>query len=266
LKGATVLDGTRYRITLDNFALVAKPKQESAVLICVSHDTLDSGDNDALLGMFPYRTSGQHDGDQHVWQVVRAIAERVPVYVVRGLVPRPICDYNRPEDEAFEDPSVRGAYEAYHWAIKEVLEEIVGQGMTPLVIDFHGTSEGQHQITLGTKNRQTVWSRVDSVIGARLNERGYSVFVPAETTLVPGVPDFADGEHTIVYLSALGYESLQVELEREFRNPLDLMPATLLAMTFADIIVWLNRTRRQQALPGPIHMSKRARAIPGPLA
>lgn len=256
-----MLVGPGYTWRSERFVLTGTPDQPTSVVIAIPHDTLDYGYNDLFKGLIPYRPFGQPDGDQWTSIIAMSIAANAPVYIVRGLVPRPIIDYNRRPSEAYArdaDPTIRAAYRAYHRAINRAVQEIRANGRNPLVIDLHGTSDqpayGTFDAMFGSFNRRTVWSNVDQVFGALLagckdrHGRYNRVFVPQETTAIPNTPDFAAGEYTIWRLARMGpkarrCEAFQIETVKRFRNPRNRRDGLKFGRDIAYAVRVINRTR-----------------------
>ncbi len=205
------------------------------VTLSVPHDTLSGYE---LQGLVPERARGVRGKDKLVWPVVRDVVIQTPAAVVRGLLPRSICDYNRAEppgvcydfygsrepDAAYESPAVAVLWRAYHEAISRRLTLARRAGLRPLLLDMHGFGRpapyGEFDLILGTGNRASVGSDVDLRLGEHLSRAGYRVFVPKERPRVPGVDDYLDAEHTVRWHAVSdGVDAIQIELSRRFRVP-----------------------------------------------
>jgi N-formylglutamate amidohydrolase len=241
----------RYLVGQRDFVLTLSPAiGVTRVTISVPHDP--PGSEQELTGLLPTRNRGVRGKDVAVWPIVQDIALSAPIHVVRGLLPRSACDYNRAAppgirydryskaepDSAYEDAAIAPYWRAYHAAIAERVQSTLTSGVKPLLLDFHGFSRpapyGDYDLILGTGNRRTVSSNVDLQFGAHLKACGYKVFVPADEPHTPGVDDYMDADHTVHAASLLGADAIQVEASMRFRAPGAKREGQRLARVVAD--------------------------------
>lgn len=153
-------------------------------------------------------------------------------YVVAAQFHREFIDANRIAGEAYESPSAKPVYEAYHRHISESVTEIRKNfGGEGLLIDIHGQGRDTTSIFRGTVNGVTVMRLIEkqgaasftgdgSLLGL-LAIDGY-VIVPANTP--PGLPaedrDYNGGFTVRTYGSSheKGIDAIQLELGGRLRN------------------------------------------------
>jgi N-formylglutamate amidohydrolase len=225
---------TAYRIGMKDFVLTVDPLTgPAAVTISIPHDTLG---NQTFGKLVPARLGGVQVRDRAVWAMARDVAAEAQVNLVRGLLPRAICDYNRARPPgisysryeahdgtpAYDLDAVGPFWQAYHGAIWERLRLARERGLTPLLLDFHGFTRpsplGHFDVILGTGNRSSVNTDVDRQLGEHLRGCGYTVFVPETEPVVPGQDDYMDAEHTTLSVGKNGLaDAIQVEIFRDFR-------------------------------------------------
>jgi N-formylglutamate amidohydrolase len=217
-----VLRTERYELEQRDFVLTMDPAGGVVpVTISVPHDTLDGLE---LEGLVSWRQGGVINRDRRVWPLARDVALAYPVQVVRGLLPRTVCDYNRASDQAFEALELEPLWAAYHGAIRARLEAAKYQYGQALLLDLHGYAQqpsyGDYDVILGTLNRMTVTTTVDQELGVWLRKAGYRVFVPASEPVRAGVSDWLNGQYTVEAGAAeLGCDAIQIEIFRRFRLP-----------------------------------------------
>ncbi len=74
-------------------------------------------------------------------------------YLAAGLIRRSIIDYNRPLEEAYEDPGAAPHYRDFHHALEESVAECLKKLGVCLLLDIHGsrgTGSGDPHVILGT--------------------------------------------------------------------------------------------------------------------
>lgn len=216
-----------------DFVEVIKPQgQCGPVTISVPHNGLRL---ETLGRRLPRRSGITARGDGATWAIARDVAAMANVAVVRGLLPRICCDYNRDEPEpnqsmqdpaerAFDDWSVSPWWRAYHGQVTASLLAARARGLQPLLIDMHGFSAQRaprefqnYDIILGTGNRTTVAADEDLFLGEFLANRGYKVFVPRIHPVVCQ-GDHLNGRYTVrSVFRQLGVSAIQFEIERRFR-------------------------------------------------
>lgn len=252
------LPTSEYRITQRDFCLMLDPDGigPARVTLSIPHDTLEP---ELFSGLVPKRSAGVHGRDRRVWFVARDIARVVPVQIVRGLLPRGVCDYNRfrppgisyeldpslSAQTAFDDEAVAPFWAAYHEAVRLRLYRTHGAGIRPLLMDFHGFGRpapyGDFDIILGTGNRTTVFSDIDFEFGEWLSTHGYDVFVPREEPMIANQSDYMDADYTTRSIAQdLGFDAVQVEIAHRFRSDDAGERGRRLAIVIADFIRGLS--------------------------
>lgn len=87
-------------------------------------------------------------------------AAGIEPYWILTTVTRCACDFNRPEETAFENVAVAPYYHHYHRTIEKYVEECTGGDATEyvLLLDIHGQSEPGYKdkILRGTQNGKTL--------------------------------------------------------------------------------------------------------------
>lgn len=187
--------------------------------------------------------------DLRVWAIVRDVLLQVPVNVVWGCLPRVICDYNRPEEQAYEYAALAPFWRAYHQAIHERLTAARAAGWSPLFLDYHGFSRPpagwDFDVILGTGNRTTARSDVDQRLGTCLRKAGYKVFVPEGEPMVPGVRDYLNGGYTIRKVAEdLKVDAVQAEIAKRFRGADSVDEGWRLAGGLAEFVAALAERQR----------------------
>lgn len=75
-------------------------------------------------------------------------------YLVSGLIGRSIIDYNRPPEEAYEDPAAACHYRDFHTAMEESSQDCLKKYGVCLLVDIHGSrgaGPGAPHVILGTR-------------------------------------------------------------------------------------------------------------------
>lgn len=210
------------------------PSSISTVTIGIPHSirTAPSLDLPRRRGAF-----GLAGPDKATWEIAQDIAQHSPVTLVRGVLPRSHCDYNRPapakgqfrigeaSDWAFDHPAIQPYWSAYHDFIVSSLRTGTELGHRPLLLDLHGFSRAkapsefqQYDIILGTGNRTTVFTDVDCHFAQYLRRRGYRVFLPRRKP-IRAIPDYLNGRFTVRNVAAiLEIDAIQVEISDRFRS------------------------------------------------
>lgn len=236
-------------IQCSNFTLSVETKQPTRVVITVPHDGLPKSE---LVGFSSPRENGIRGRDKHVWPIVRDLILGTSdleitkyISIIRGLMWRGFIDYNRSWPQginyypltkekaqtALEDPKLVPAYHTYHNKIQELVArslEYYGNGGC-LLLDMHGfcvqppfaPEPFGYDLVLGTGNRSTIpYGAIDLEMGRYLQEKGYSVFVPAEKNPEQGpAEDLYSADFTTHYYSeTFNINAIQVEVAPWFRN------------------------------------------------
>ncbi len=224
-----------YDWNYDHLTWALKPKQKSKILITIPHDTIPSFELD---GFFKKRKNGCLGRDTHVWPIAKDIALKIPINIIRGFIPRAYVDFNRSisstelpailnnkqNDVACNDENLISFYKYYHKTIKDIIKLIISNFNKKqcLLLDFHGFKKqpqyGEYDIILGTRNRQTIFSDIDKKLANFLITKGYSVFLPQETPLMPGKIDQMSGQFTAAhYSNKYKINTIQIEIHSKFR-------------------------------------------------
>ena len=226
----------KYEWVDNNFTWVFKPVKKSPVIITVPHDVFSHSD---LVGFFKARSAGVSGADKHVWPIVKDVLFNSRVNVVRGLFPRLFVDYNRSIDgnrygicasrkrvePAFEDEKLKCIYDFYHQNVGKAIKEGIQQygRRNCLLMDFHGFIKqplyGEYDLILGTGNRATVInSTVDIKFARFMSDKGYKIFLPAETSVSSTTGDDFSGDFTVWHYSKkFGIDAIQLEIAKKFR-------------------------------------------------
>lgn len=98
--------------------------------------------------------------ERHVSTIANDVNRYAPVAsIVRGLLPRVVCDYNRPEegveDVAYADEGVGIYYRAYHERISSLLQRACAQYGKARLIDLRGYTGPTAGLVLGSRNSST---------------------------------------------------------------------------------------------------------------
>jgi len=231
------LIGAGYTIHQNDFLLTLRPAWISPVTISIPHDTLPS---EELEGLVPQRVHGVKGRDIRVWPIVRDIATIAPVNIVRGFLPRSLCDLNRSYDEAFELDMVGTYWERYHWTIRMFLMQAERAGYCPLLLDFHGFTRqppyGEFDVILATRNRTSITGEIDHRLGASLRANGFRTFVPQTSPQIPGREDLWDADYTVDAVKELGFNAMQIEVAAWLRSADSIEAGRRLSRAFASFI------------------------------
>lgn len=213
-------------MTNHDFVMTLSPVAPTPIIISVPHDGLPSYEHEDI---FTKRTSGIHGRDLHTWPIAKDIARQTPVHIVRGMLHRSFVDYNRSDTDddepAYDDPSLKHYYDAYHEALAGTIGEVVFQfgEEQVLLIDLHGfahqPSYGTYDLIYGTRYRTTVRCDIDRESAAVLRMHGYSVFVPGESPLQDDAPDRYNGRFIVQHYAAeFGINAIQIEIASHYRR------------------------------------------------
>jgi len=197
--------GVNYVVREDKFVWELIPEKLSTVILSVPHDGLPARDFQGLVWPIQPNLRGLDSPaglrDTGVWFIARGIAERTPVSVVRGMLPRYIIDYNRLwSDESRDgiDPWVKAKlcpnekigeelwrhyYEKLETATKRSCDGLGAE--RTLLLDLHGFQiypDDRYDIVLGTMNGHTVGFDKDVSLAAHLSGCGYKVLLPEHLT------------------------------------------------------------------------------------
>lgn len=161
---------------------------------------------------------------------------RVLTSVVRGLLPRALCDYNRPltgvSDPAYADERLGKAYDAYHRKIRHHIQRLSASYKEVILVDLHGFNEersGIHEdVVLGVHDSPLSLALAEKCALA-LSVRGFSV------RIAKGSEKFSGG-FTVRRYAARGVAAnltttLQIEISSRFRQDTSLQEGRHLANT-----------------------------------
>lgn len=231
-----------YVIEMKHALVVFAPKEVSPVVMSIPHDCLPPHE---FSGFFASRSRGFIGRDMHVWPIAKDILASVAMSAVRGLMPRTLIDYNRTQDQAFDDARLAKAYLHYHASIERMLERVITEfgKEKALLIDLHGFTkqpfyapEGGYDLILGTGNRASiVHGNIDEACAQYMSGLGYSVFLPREKKQNP--VEFYDGGFiTRHYSEKFGINALQIEIASRFRKEGAVELGQKLSQDFAGFI------------------------------
>ncbi|MGV3627362.1 MAG: N-formylglutamate amidohydrolase [Betaproteobacteria bacterium] len=186
--------------------------------------------------------------DQHTDVLTRGIADELkrltgkPPYLVMARFHRKFIDANRRSDEAYGDPGCAAVYDAYHAAIRRLIDEVRTKHPHAMLFDIHGQAAYPDSILRGTHYGAAV-SRLlaragapaingpDSVFG-RFAAMGYRI-VPLNNTAPTDRVEAKGytGGHTVALYGSNhqdGIDAMQLEFGR------DLRAQTIIATTARD--------------------------------
>lgn len=186
--------------------------------------------------------------DQHTDRLARGIADELrrltgkSPYLVMARFHRKFIDANRTAAEAYGDPGCAAVYDAYHAAIRGLVDEIRAKHAHAMLFDIHGQSAHPDSILRGTHYGTAVARLLaragapaitgpDSVFG-RFAAMGYRI-VPLNNTAPTDrveAKGYAGGYTVALYGSKhqQGIDAMQLEFGR------DLRAQTLIATTAND--------------------------------
>ncbi|MCL6610832.1 MAG: N-formylglutamate amidohydrolase [Peptococcaceae bacterium] len=122
------------------------------LVISVPHGGMEEPEN-----LF-FRGSGNRRADMLTLDLAAGLAGSLETawgrpYLVAGLIRRSIIDYNRPPEEAYEDPEAARHYLIFHRALEESVGECLEKHGACLLLDIHGcrgAGPGAPHVFLGT--------------------------------------------------------------------------------------------------------------------
>ncbi len=176
--------------------------------------------------------------DQHTDVLARGIADELkrltgkPPYLVMARFHRKFIDANRRADEAYGDPGCAAVYEAYHAAIRRLIDEVRTKHPHAMLFDIHGQAAYPDSILRGTYYGTAVTRLLtragapavtgpDSVFG-RFAAMGYPI-VPLNNTAPTArveAPGYTGGHTVALYGSHRvdGVDAMQLEFGRALRE------------------------------------------------
>lgn len=134
-----------------NFLLVKQG--DIPLIISVPHGGLEEPANLA------FRQSGNRRADLYTLDLAGELEDSLQrvwgrPYLVAGLIGRSIVDYNRPPEEAYEDPAAARHYRDFHAVLEESGEDCLNKHGVCLLVDIHGSrgsGPGAPHVILGTR-------------------------------------------------------------------------------------------------------------------
>ncbi|MBY0268542.1 MAG: N-formylglutamate amidohydrolase [Burkholderiales bacterium] len=177
--------------------------------------------------------------DQYTDRLARGIADELkrltgkPPYLVMARFHRKYIDANRRADEAYGDPGCSAVYDAYHAAIRRLVNDIRARHPHAMLFDIHGQAAYPDSILRGTHHGLAVARLLaragapavtgpDSVFG-RFAAMGYRIVplnntAPTDRVEAPGYT----GGHTVALYGSNhqdGIDAMQLEFGRDLRAP-----------------------------------------------
>lgn len=219
-------------IAADPDSLVMARTGQLPILITVPH-----GGSEVVPNV-PLRSRGTTSTDAGTIQLAEALARHLttslggPPYVVAARFSRKYIDANRAAAEAFDAPTAKPAYDAYHGHIRHFIAQIRERfPRGALLLDVHGQSEDSGVVHRGTRNGATVAALIrrhgpealsgpNSVLGI-VRAKGYHVFPPNTPVGNPPEDRRYNGGYTVhTYGSGTpgGLDALQIEVGRTLRT------------------------------------------------
>lgn len=176
--------------------------------------------------------------DQHTDVLARGIADEIqrltgkPPHLVMARFHRKFIDANRRADEAYGDAGCAAVYDAYHAAIRRLIDEIRTKHPHAMLFDIHGQAAYPDSILRGTHHGTAVARLLaragapavngpDSVFG-RFAAMGYNI-VPLNNTAPTArveAPGYTGGHTVALYGSNRidGVDAMQLEFGRALRT------------------------------------------------
>lgn len=176
--------------------------------------------------------------DQRTDILARGIADELkrltgkPPYLVMARFHRKFIDANRSADEAYGDPGCATVYEAYHAAIRRLIDDVRAKHPHAMLFDIHGQAAYPDSILRGTHYGTAVTRLLaragapavtgpDSVFG-RFAAMGYHI-VPLNNTAPTArveAPGYTGGHTVALYGSNRvdGVDAMQLEFGRALRT------------------------------------------------
>jgi len=139
-------------------------------------------------------------------------------YLAAGLLRRCIIDYNRPPEEAFEDPAADRHYRDFHQGLWECIAHARQKHGACLLLDIHGRvgrGPGQPPVVLGTGNFAGMGPEKTRDICAFIRDQGWEA---RHDTTGP----YRGGYIVRRYADSRSVYGLQLEINREVRENEDL--------------------------------------------
>lgn len=130
---------------------------------------------------FVIRRSGNRMVDMYTLDLARELEKCLQAvwgspYLAAGLLRRCIIDYNRPPEEAYEDPQAARHYLEFHSALGECLALARQHHGACLLLDIHGRKGGglgQPHVVLGTGSHAGMGREMVADICRLLREQGW---------------------------------------------------------------------------------------------
>ncbi len=172
----------------------------SPVVISIPHEGFYQGD---LEPYFYPRKHGVRGREQYLCAIASDANRKIPVAsIVRGLLPRSLCDYNRPihaapKNRAVADKKLVTFYESYHTCVWELLDQAARRYGKCYHLDLHGFDPERsglaYDLVLGSHNGRTTLREIDEkalyflkMRGTKPNSRRLEKSSPADIVLLNG--------------------------------------------------------------------------------
>lgn len=231
-----------FQVENENFSTTYFNRRPAKVVVSVPHDGFIRNDFD---GLFTERRIGWKGRDLYVWPVVNrmlvhAITHEASIDAVRFLMARAYVDANRevqnaenldPDTQgqiAFDDPRLARVYGFYHEQIEYLLRRSCSEHgeQNVFFVDMHGfgkqpafAPEGGYDLILGTAYRSTIrYGEPDVAFARFMSEKGYRVFLPAETPVTGRADPYSAGHITRLYARKFAINAIQIEIAPSFRG------------------------------------------------
>jgi N-formylglutamate amidohydrolase len=188
----------------------------SPFVISLPHDGLHGNELD---GIFEPRTWGIAGKEFWLSAIANDVNRGEPVAsIVRGLLPRKLCDYNRPlegEDRAVADERLIPHYSYYHHTLRGTLNIAAEVRNPAILIDLHGfmrKEPAEPDLVIGTCSGETVRDGLDERVREFLTAQGF------RTHIAPVGERFSGGFTVQTYGGKNGVSAIQIEVASDVRN------------------------------------------------
>lgn len=190
----------------------------SPVVISIPHEGFYQGD---LEPYFYPRKHGVRGREQYLCAIASDANRKIPVAsIVRGLLPRSLCDYNRPihaapKNRAVADKKLVTFYESYHTCVWELLDQAARRYGKCYHLDLHGFDPERsglaYDLVLGSHNGRTTLREIDEKALYFFKNAGYK-------TKLAKIGEKFSGGYSITQWMDRGINALQLEISSRFRK------------------------------------------------
>lgn len=213
---------------------------DSPAVISIPHEGLYGGDVDAYYTPRPFGLSGR---EQYLCAIAGDANRGSPVAsLVRGLLPRSLCDYNRPtcskaQDHAVFDGMLVRYYEHYHNTIALLLIAAHERHGSAFLLDLHGfcpeRSDLRYDLVLGSCNGTTAPGGLGSKALEHFSRLGYAAKLAR-------VGEKFSGGYTVAAHARAGISALQLEVSKRFRRENSMSEGRKLSHALRTLILSLR--------------------------